>query len=121
MTADIALARGNNNSPIMAPVYDAPIEAGWDAIPTYDVVNKVVNTASTKSILSRIGVTAETEDVNGWVVLMVSKIGEDVMHDVVTLKGEKQHSYVVDINGTEYAVKKSIVRFVHYKGTEVTQ
>ena len=114
--ADIVKARnaGNNAGPVIAPLYDAPIDAQWDSIPTFSVVNesKRANMAGAKSILSKLDMGSELTSIDGMTVTMVSKVGTDVCRDVVKVVGSTNMAYVVEIGGTEYSVRKSIVRFI---------
>lgn len=110
MTADISRARGNSNGPIKVPIYDAPNGTAYADIATYPVVNQF-STADGDSILSVLGGTGYT-DVEGATAIMVAKIGDKEYRDKVVLIGEKQNVYVVEIDGIEYAVRKSIVRFI---------
>lgn len=114
--ADIVKARnaGNNSGPVLAPLYDAPIDAQWDSIPTFPVVNetKRANVADCKSILSKLDMGTTLASIDGMTVTMVSKIGNDICKDTVKVIGSTNMAYVIEIAGTEYSVKKSIVRFI---------
>jgi len=118
--ADIVKARnaGNNSGPVLAPLYDAPIDCQWDSITTFPVLNQArrENVADCKSILSKLDMGTTLASIDGMTVTMVSKIGNDVCKDTVkdTVKviGATNMAFVVEIAGTEYSVKKSIVRFI---------
>ena len=118
--ADIVKARnaGNNAGPVIAPLYDAPMDCQWDSIPTFPIVNesKRVNMAGAKSILSKLDMGTELSSIDGMTVTMVAKIGADICKDVVKVVGATNMAYVVEIGGTEYSVRKSLVRFI--KATE---
>lgn len=109
MVSDIARARGNNESPVKAPLYDAPAGTTFANVASYDVVNTVAKNDGT-SILSLLGEVGYT-DIQGATVRMVAKVGEREFSDVVTIIGEKQASYIVRIGEDDYAVRKSIARF----------
>ena len=114
--ADIVKARnaGQNSSEVKAPLYDAPIEAAWDAIPTYDIVNerKRGSVAGATSILSRLDLGTELLDISGQTVTMVTNVSDRIYHDVVDIVGATNNAFIVRIEGTEYSVRKSIVRFI---------
>lgn len=114
--SDIVKARnaGNNSGPVNAPLYDAPLDAQWDSIPTFPIVNelKKVNTAGCTSILSKLDLGTTLSSIDGMTVTMVAKIGNDVCKDTVRVVGSTNTAYVVDIGGTEYSVRKSVVRFI---------
>lgn len=114
--ADIVKSRnaGQNASIVLAPLYDAPIEATWDAIPTYDIVNehKRAPIGGVQSILSRLDVGTELSDISGLTVTMVTNISDKIFKDIVKIIGASATAYVVEIEGTEYSVRKSIVRFI---------
>ena len=114
--ADIVKARnaGSNSGPVIAPLYDAPIDAQWDSIPTFPIVNqsKKAPIAGAKSILSKLDVGMELSSIDGQIVTMVSKIGGDICRDTVKVIGAVNLAYIVEIGGTEYSVRKSIVRFI---------
>lgn len=114
--SDIVKARnvGSNGGPVNAPLYDAPIDAMWDSIPTFPIVNKVrkENGAGATSILSKLDTGTMYTSIDGQTVTMVSKIGNDVCKDVVKVIGATNTAYVVEINNVEYSVRKSIVRFI---------
>lgn len=114
--SDIVKARnvGQNASPVIAPLYDAPADANWDSIPTFPIVNVVKRPSigGAKSILSRLDTGVEYTSIDGMTVTMVSKIGGDVFKDVVEIVGSTGTAYVVKIDDVEYSVRKSIVRFI---------
>lgn len=114
--ADIVKSRnaGQNGSIVLAPLYDAPIEATWDAIPTYDIVNehKRAPIGGAQSILSRLDVGTELSDISGLTVTMVTNISDKIFKDIVKIVGMSATAFVVEIDGTEYSVRKSIVRFI---------
>ena len=43
---------------------------------------------------------------------MITQIGGNVYRDIVTVVGATNSAYVVEIDGVEYSVRKSVVRFV---------
>lgn len=114
--SDIVKARnaGNNSGPVNAPLYDAPIDCQWDSIPTFPVVNEVkrTNSAGCTSILSKLDMGTALSSIDGMTVTMVAKIGNDVCKDVVRVVGSTNTAYVVNIEGVEYSVRKSVVRFI---------
>lgn len=117
---DIVKARnaGQNASKVTAPLYDAPIDARWESIPTFPIVNQAIkpSIAGAKSVLSKLPAVKENSDISGLTVTMVTNISDEIFRDVVRIVGATNTAYVVDIDGTEYSVRKSIVRFV--KGVE---
>lgn len=112
MTADIAKARGENATPCEVPIYDAPADAPFSDIATFPIVNTKGSNVSENSILSQIPGEQGFLDMQGTTVLMVSSIGGRRMMDKVELVGVKNASFIVRINGSDYAVRKSIVRFI---------
>lgn len=114
--ADIVKARnvGQNASPVIAPLYDAPIDANWDSIPTFPIANAVKkeSVAGAKSILSRLQSGVEYSSIDGITATMVTKIGDDIYRDVVEIVGCTNTAYVVRIDDIEYSVRKSVVRFI---------
>lgn len=117
MTADITIARGVNNTPCKIPLYNAPDNTPFSEIDKCEIVNRVASSAGkASSILSRLPEVQGYTDIEGTTVKMVTCIGGEQMEDIVTMVGEKQYSYVVRIEGKEYAIRKSIARFVVYRG-----
>lgn len=115
--ADIVKSRniGQNCTPVYTPVYMAGIDTVWDSIPTMPVINlrAKLNPTGVKSIFDLVEKnTPEYEDISGGTVMMVCKIGNDVTHDIVKVIGCTNTGYVVEYNGTEYTVKRSITRFI---------
>lgn len=116
--ADIVKARnqGNNSSPVCVPLYGAPLGCAWDAIATYQIVNTAIpeSVAGSRSIRCKVETTAEYLDIEGRTVGMISKIGDEVFRDVVTIVGMTGTAFVVRFGDedTEYSVRKSVVRFV---------
>ena len=115
--ADIVKSRniGQNCTPVYTPVYMAGIDTVWDSIPTMPVINlrAKLNPTGVKSIFDLVKKnTPEYEDISGGTVMMVCKIGNDVTHDIVKVIGCTNTGYVVEYNGTEYTVKRSITRFI---------
>ena len=115
--ADIVKSRniGQNCTPVYTPVYQAGIDTLWDSIPTMPVINlrAKLNPTGVKSIFDLVEKnTPEYEDISGGTVMMVCKIGNDVTHDIVKVIGCTNTGYVVEYNGTEYTVKRSITRFI---------
>ena len=115
--ADIVKSRniGQNCTPVYTPVYMAGIDNVWDSIPTMPVINlrAKLNPTGVKSIFDLVEkATPEYEDISGTTVMMVCKIGNDLTHDIVKVIGCTNTGYVVEYNGTEYTVKRSITRFI---------
>ena len=115
--ADIVKSRnaGQNSGPVKVPVYQAGTDAKWEGITTMPIVNKVTvkGSGDGKSILSVLAKdTEEFSDMSGHEVTMVAKIGDNIYHDVVKLIGCTNSGFVVEIGGTEYTVRRSIVRFI---------
>lgn len=115
--ADIVKSRniGQNCTPVYTPVYMAGIDTLWESIPTMPVINlrAKLNPTGVKSIFDLVEKnTPEYEDISGGTVMMVCKIGNDVTHDIVKVIGCTNTGYVVEYNGTEYTVKRSITRFI---------
>ena len=104
MTADITIARGINSTPCKIPLYNAPEGTPFSEIDKCEIVNRVSSSAG------------KFTDIEGTTVKMVTCIGGEQMEDIVTMVGEKQYSYIVRIEGKEYAIRKSIARFVVYRG-----
>lgn len=117
MTADITTARGNNSSPCEVPVYDAQKDTPFSAIDKMPVTNrKSTKAGNDTSILAHLPEVKGYLDMEGTTVGMVAMVGGHQTYDVVKLIGVKQSSYIVEIGGTEYAVRKSIVRFIVNRG-----
>lgn len=113
MTADITIARGVNNSPCEVPVYDAFKDTPFTDIDKMPVTNaKTSKAGAENSILSRLPDINGYLDMEGTTVGMVTCIAGTQMYDVVELIGVKQSSYIVRIEGKDYAVRKSIARFI---------
>ena len=115
--ADIVKSRniGQNCTPVYTPVYQAGIDTLWESIPTMPIVNQVKKASlnGVKSIFDLVEkATPEYEDISGTTVMMVCKIGNDLTHDIVKVIGCTNTGYVVEYNGTEYTVKRSITRFI---------
>ena len=51
------------------------------------------------------------ESIDGRVVGMITQIGGTVYRDVAKVIGATNASYVVEIDGIEYSVRKSVVKF----------
>lgn len=114
--ADITKARntGSNSAPVRVPLYDAPIDALYDTVSTFDVVNflKSESNVSGKSVLSVLeSKKFEFSDIEGRTVGMFTIIGGTTYFDVVKVIGCTNTAFVVEIDGIEYSVRKSIVRF----------
>lgn len=113
MTADITIARGVNSSPCEVPIYDAFKDTPFSEIDKAPVTNaKTTKAGVEQSILSCLPDVQGYLDMEGTTVGMVSSIGGIQRYDVVQLVGVKQSSYIVRIEGKDYAVRKSIVRFI---------
>lgn len=114
--ADIVKARnvGQNGSPVCVPLYNAPFDASWDAIATYEITNRIVKDPSAgTSVLTLIDASRpEYESIDGRTVGMITQIGGNVYRDIVSVVGCTNTAFVVEIDGTEYSVRKSLVRFV---------
>ena len=115
--ADIVKSRnaGQNAGPVKVPVYQAGTDARWDGITTMPIVNKVKieGSGNGKSVLSVLSQnTEEYADMSGHTVTMVTKIGDNIYHDVVKLIGCTNNGFVVEIADVEYTVRRSIVRFI---------
>ena len=115
--ADIVKSRnaGQNAGPVKVPVYQAGTDARWDGITTMPIVNKVKieGSGNGKSVLSVLSQnTEEYTDMSGHTVTMVTKIGDNIYHDVVKLAGCTNNGFVVEIADVEYTVRRSIVRFI---------
>ena len=123
--ADIVKSRnkGQNAGPVKVPLYKAGTDARWDGISTMPIVNKVTIAGANgngKSILSVLAKdTQDYTDLSGQTVTMVTKIGENVYHDVVKLIGCTNNGYVVEIGGEEYTVRRAIARFITGDDVEV--
>ena len=113
--SDIVKARnaGQNASPVNVPLYDAPFDANWDAIGTFEIVNQVQkNPKAGASVLTLIDANRpDYESIDGRTVGMITQIGGNVYRDVVKVIGATNASYVVEIGGIEYSVRKSVVKF----------
>lgn len=113
--ADIVKARnmGQNASPVNVPLYDAPIDANWDAIETFEIVNRIKKDPKAgASVLTLIDANRpDYESIDGRTVGMITQIGGNVFRDVVKVIGATNAGYVVEIGGVEYSVRKSVVRF----------
>lgn len=117
MTADITQARGNNSTPCEVPLYDAPKGTPFSEIANCPIVNSRMNRPGMEnSILSHLPSQQGFTDIEGTTVRMVCQIGGNITEDVVKLVGVKQSSYVVEIDGIEYAIRKAIARFCAYTG-----
>lgn len=117
MTADITPARGNNHTPCEVPLYDAPKGTPFSEITNCPVLNsKSVKVGNEGSILAHLPAQQGYTDIEGTTVRMVCQLGGQMTEDIVTLIGVKQSSYVVEIAGNEYAIRKSIARFCAYNG-----
>ena len=112
MTADITYARGNNNTPCKVALYDAPKGTPFSDIDKCPIANVATQIGDSASVLSLIVPTEQYTDIEGATVKMVTRIGDKQYEDVVTMVGVKNASYIVRIDGKDYAVRKSIVRFV---------
>ena len=113
MTADITRARNaGQTTPVYAPVYGAPLSAEYSDVSKCQITNLIEGTAKGSSILSMVESGPKMMDIQGRTVGMITKVGEDVFRDVVEVVGETKASYIVRIGGTDYAVRKAIVRFV---------
>lgn len=110
MTADITKARGQNASPVEVPLYKAPRGTAFSEIATMPIANTKKEACDKTSILSLMVEDGFT-DLQGTTVRMVSKAGGQQYEDVVEIVGMKQASYIVRIDGVDYAVRKAIVRF----------
>lgn len=124
--ADIVKSRnrGQNGGPVKVPLYQCGSDVQWDSITTMPVVNKVVfkGAGSGTSILSVLAKnTEEYTDISGEIVTMIAKIGDNVFSDVVKVIGCTNTGFVVEIEGEEYTVRRSIVRFVVGDCMEVTE
>ncbi len=113
--ADIVKARnaGQNASPVNVPLYDAPFDANWDAIGTFEITNMVKKDPKAgASILTLVDANRpDYESIDGRTVGMITQIGGNVYRDVVKMVGVTNASYVVEIDGVEYSVRKSVVKF----------
>lgn len=113
--ADIVKARnaGQNASPVNVPLYDAPFDANWDAIGTFEIVNQVKKDPKAgASVLTLIDANRPGyESIDGRTVGMITQIGGNVYRDVAKVIGATNASYVVEIDGVEYSVRKSVVKF----------
>lgn len=113
--ADIVKARnaGQNASPVNVPLYDAPFDANWDAIGTFEIVNMVKKDPKAgASVLTLIDANRpDYESIDGRTVGMITQIGGTVYRDVAKVIGATNASYVVEIDGVEYSVRKSVVKF----------
>ena len=111
---DIAKARnqGGNVSEVKVPLYHAGTDTPYDNITNMPVFNKVEKTGTPSSILGYLNVADEYTDISGVECVMVTKIGTNVVYDNVTIIGMNNASYIVDIDGVEYSVRRAIVRFI---------
>lgn len=114
MTADIAKARNSGEStPVYAPVYDAPISTAYSEIANAPITNQEREIKGREgSILNTLDCGTRMLDISGRTVGMVTSINGETYRDVVEVVGETKASYIVKIDGVDYAVRKSIVRFV---------
>lgn len=114
--ADIVKARnaGQNASPVNVPLFDAPFDATWDAIGTFEIVNQMQkNPKAGASVLTLIDANRpDFESIDGRTVGMITQIGGNVFRDVVKVIGATNASFVVEIDGVEYSVRKSVVKFI---------
>lgn len=124
--ADIVKSRnrGQNGGPVKVPLYQCGSDVQWDSITTMPVINKVVfkGAGLGTSILSVLAKdTEEYTDISGKTVTMIAKIGESVFSDVVKVIGCTNTGFVVEIEGEEYTVRRSIVRFIVGDYMEVSE
>ena len=114
--ADIVKSRNaqNHAGPVKVPVFKCGNDCAWDSIPTMPIINRATASIdNAKSILSVIAKDTETyTDISGTTVTMVSKIGTEVYHDIVTVVGCTNTGFIVTIGDSEYTVRRSIVRFI---------
>ena len=113
----ITKARGKNlSSPVKVPLYAGSVATvDWDALISQEPVNvsKVVNNA--KGVRSTLDMGAILTDIEGCRVGMLSKEGNTIYRDIVTLIGMTNTGIIVKFDDEEtiYTVAKSQVRFVN--------
>lgn len=111
---DIAKARnqGGNVTEVKVPLYHAGTDTPYDNIVSMPIYNKVKKSDSPTSILGYLNTTDEYADISGMDCIMVTKIANNVMYDNVTVIGMNNASFIVEIDGIEYSVRRAIVRFI---------
>lgn len=111
---DIAKARnqGGNVTEVKVPLYHAGTDTPYENITSMPIFNKVEKSGTPSSILGYLNVADEYTDISGIDCIMATKIGANVMFDNVTVVGMNNASYIVEIDGVEYSVRRAIVRFI---------